>query len=183
MIKNYLKVALRNLRKYKSFSAINIAGLAIGMATCLLILQYVSFKLSYDQFNKNVKDIYRVANDRYQNGKLIQHGMITYSAIGPAMQNDFPEVVNHTRVEPQGPLIIIDKNNKKIGEQNGFGVEPAFLEMFNYPLLAGNPASALKEPRSIILSETLAKKLFGVKDESVKSVLNETIILESEGSL
>ena len=77
MLKNYLKIAFRNLWKYKSFSAINIGGLAIGMAACLLILQYVSFKLSYDQFNKNAKDIYRVANDRYQNGKLIQHGTIT----------------------------------------------------------------------------------------------------------
>ena len=92
MIKNYLKVAFRNLWKYKSFSAINIGGLAIGMAACLLILQYVSFKLSYDQFNKNAKDIYRVVNDRYQNGKLIQHGTITYSGISKAMQNDYPEV-------------------------------------------------------------------------------------------
>src|SRR6188474_595950 len=141
MIKNYLKVAFRNLWKYKSFSVINIGGLAIGMATCLLILQYVSFKLSYDQFNNNVKNIYRVVNDRYQNGKLIQHGTITYSGISPAMQNDFPEVLNHTRVEPQGPLIIIDKNKKKIGDQNGMAVEPAFLKMFNYPLIAGNPGT------------------------------------------
>ena len=59
------------------------------MAACLLILQYVSFKLSYDQFNKNAKDIYRVANDRYQNGKLIQHGTITYSGIGKAMKDDY----------------------------------------------------------------------------------------------
>src|ERR1043165_7590766 len=105
MIKNYLKVAFRNLWKNKSFSAINIGGLAIGLAACLLILQYVSFKLSYDQFNKNAKDIYRVSNDRYQNGKLIQHGTITYSGISKAMQNDFPEVLDHTRVVPQGPLI------------------------------------------------------------------------------
>ena len=103
MLKNYLKVAFRNLWKYKSFSAINIAGLAIGMAACLLILQYVSFKLSYDQFNKNAKDIYRVVNDRYQNGKLIQHGTITYSGISKAMHNDYPEVVNHTTCRATGP--------------------------------------------------------------------------------
>src|SRR5215813_4603390 len=100
MFRNYLKVALRNLRKHSIFSIINIAGLAIGMAACLLILQYVSFQLSFDQFNKNAADLYRVANDRYQNGKLIQHGTITYSAIGKAMQDDYPEVINHTRVEP-----------------------------------------------------------------------------------
>src|SRR5580765_7629920 len=117
MLKNYFKTAWRNLMKNKTFSLINIAGLSIGMAACLLILQYVSFELSFDQFNKNAADIYRVTNDRYQNGKLIQHGTITYSAIGKAMQDDFPEVANHTRVEPNGPLIIT-YNNKKIGEQN-----------------------------------------------------------------
>src|SRR6188768_3885762 len=98
MFKNYLKIAFRNLWKYKSFSAINIIGLAIGIAMCLLILQYVSFELSFDQFNKNADDIYRVSNDRYQNGKLIQHGTITYSGISPAMQADYPEVINYTRV-------------------------------------------------------------------------------------
>src|SRR5437773_10340240 len=105
MFKNYFKTAWRNLVKNKIFSFINIAGLAIGMAACLLILQYVSFELSYDQFNKNANDIYRVYNDRYQSGKLIQHGTITYSAISKAMQDDYPEIINHTRVEPVGTQI------------------------------------------------------------------------------
>src|SRR5450432_4659931 len=129
MIKNYLKTAFRNLLKNKTFSLINIAGLSIGMAACLLILQYVSFELSYDKFNKNEADLYRVTNDRYQNGKLIQHGTITYSAIGKAMQDDFPEVINHVHVRPQGPDIIINKD-KKIGEQNGLAVDNSFLDMF-----------------------------------------------------
>ena len=86
MFKNYFKTAWRNLIKNKVFSLINIAGLSIGMAACLLILQYVSFELSFDQFNNNAADIYRVVNDRYQNGKLVQHGTITYSAVGIAMK-------------------------------------------------------------------------------------------------
>src|SRR6516162_2047647 len=106
MFKNYFKTAWRNLMKNKTFSLINIAGLSIGMAACLLILQYVSFQLSFDQFNKNAEDIYRVYNDRYQNGKLVQHGTITYSAIGKAMQDDYPEVIDHARVEPVGGQII-----------------------------------------------------------------------------
>ena len=134
MIKNYFKTAWRNLWKNKTFSLINIAGLSIGMAACLLILQYVSFELSFDQFNKNASDIYRVYNDRYQNGKLIQHGTITYSAIGKAMQNDFPEVINHTRVVPLGASIITYEN-KKIGEQDLLAADDAFLSMFDYPLL------------------------------------------------
>src|SRR5258707_440405 len=126
MFRNYVKVAFRNLLKNKTFSLINIAGLSIGMAACLLILEYVSFKLSYDQFDKNAEDIYRVVNDRYQNGKLIQHGTITYSAIGKAMQDDYPEVVNHARMEPFGKAIIIN-NNKKIGEQEVLAVDNSFL--------------------------------------------------------
>src|SRR3954464_70519 len=130
MFKNYFKTAWRNLMKNKMFSFINIAGLSIGMAACLLILQYVSFELSFDQFNKNVNDIYRVYNDRYQNGKLIQHGTITYSAIGKAMQNDFPEVVNHARVDPFGKVIITN-NNVRIGEEEVLAVDNSFLTMFS----------------------------------------------------
>src|SRR5690349_16696006 len=106
MFANYFKSALRSIRKNLLFSVINIAGLAIGMAACLLILQYVSFELSYDGFNTNAADIYRVVNDRYQEGKLVQHGTITYSAIGKAMHEDYPEVVNYTRVEPFDNQII-----------------------------------------------------------------------------
>src|SRR5258706_5289204 len=158
MFKNYFKTAWRSLRKNRIFSSINIAGLSIGMAACLLILQYVSFELSYDQFNKNAPDLYRVYNDRYQNGKLIQHGTITYSAIGKAMQDDFPEIVNHTRVVPFGKRIITC-NIYIIGEQDVLVADDVFLSMFNYPLLAGNALTALKEPNSVILSETLAQKI------------------------
>src|SRR6266516_452438 len=145
MFKNYFKTAWRNLVKNKMFSFINIAGLAIGMAACLLILQYVSFKLSYDQFNKNAADLYRVYNDRYQNGKLIQHGTITYSAIGKALQDDYPEVINHARVEPFGKVIITG-NDKKFDDQETIAVDNSFLTMFSYSLIAGDKRTALKDP-------------------------------------
>src|SRR6186713_1581761 len=106
MFTNYIKIAWRNLAKHKMFSLINIFGLAIGMTVCLLILQYVSFKLSYDQFNENADNIYRVVNDRYQQGNLIQHGTITYSAVGKAMNDDYEEVVQNARVEPWNEVIL-----------------------------------------------------------------------------
>jgi len=177
VLKNYFTTAWRNLRKNKIFSFINIAGLAIGMAACLLILQYVSFQLSYDQFNKNTDDIYRVYNDRYQNGKLIQHGTITYSAIGKAMQNDFPEVINHTRVEPWGKTIISLNNFKRIGEQEVLAVENSFLTMFSYPMIAGDPNTALKEPYYTVLTANAAKKIFGVADKNLASLVGSTIIM------
>ena len=91
MIRNYFKTAWRNLWKNKVFSLINILGLSFGMAACLLILQYVNFELSYDHFNKNAADLYRVVNDRYQNNKLIQHGTISYSGVGKALRDDYPK--------------------------------------------------------------------------------------------
>lgn len=179
MFRNYFKTAWRNLMKNKVFSFINIAGLSLGIAACLLILQYVSFELSYDQFNKNAEDIYRVSNDRYQNGKLIQHGTITYSAIGKAMQDDFPEVINHTRVRPQGPDIIIN-NDKKIGEQNGLAVDNSFLDMFSYTLIAGDKVTALTEPNTIVISETLARKVFDISDNNFQQVIGKTIVRNND---
>ncbi len=179
MIKNYFKIAWRNLIKNKTHTLINIAGLSIGMAACLLILQFVSFELSYDQFNKDENDIYRVYNDRYQNGKLIQHGTITYSAVGPAMKADFPEVSANTRVEPLGS-IILNYKDKKTEVKESIAVDNEFLSMFTYPLSAGNMQTALKDPNDIILSESMARKIFGVRDNQFESLIGKTVQLATD---
>lgn len=181
MLKNYLKTAWRNIKHNKIFSFINIIGLSLGMAACLLILQYVSFKLSFDRFNDNAKDIYRVYNDRFQNGKLIQHGTITYSAIGKAMQDDFPEVVNHTRMVPNGKTIATF-GLKKIGELEMKMADDQFLNVFNYPLLAGNRKTALSEPHTLIISETTAKKIFGPEAPPAE-LLGKALMLGNDSTL
>jgi putative ABC transport system permease protein len=179
MIQSYFKIAWRKLMKNKTFSFINIAGLTIGMAACLLIVQYVSFELSFDQFHKNVKDIYRVYNDRYQNGKLIQHGTITYSAVGKAMYDVFDEVVENVRLEPQGEQIIT-YNDKKIAEDNAFAVDGNFLTMFTFPLISGNPATALVEPNTVVLSENLARKIFGYKGKDFEQFINKMLVIGTD---
>jgi putative ABC transport system permease protein len=179
MFKNYFKTAWRNLMKNKTFSLINIAGLSIGMAACLLILQYVSFQLSFDQFNKNAPNIYRVVNDRYQNGKLVQHGTITYSAIGKAMQDDFPEVINHTRVEPFSGQIVT-YGNKKIGDQEVLAVDNSFLSMFSYSIIAGDKVTGLQNPNSIILTETLARKIFDIKGNNFDALVGKTVVISRD---
>ncbi len=179
MFKNYFKTAWRNLKKNKTFSLINIAGLSIGMAACLLILQYVSFQLSFDQFNKNVSDIYRVVNDRYQNGKLAQHGTITYSAIGKAMQDDFPEVINHARVEPFDKEIIT-YGDKKFGDLKLLAVDNSFLSMFSYPIIAGDKINGLLNPNCVILTETLARKIFGIKGTDFEPLIGKTIVISRD---
>jgi len=179
MLKSYLTTAWRNIRKNKVFSFINVTGLAIGMAACLLILQYVNFELSYDQFNKNVGDLYRVYNDRYQNGKLIQHGTITYSAIGKAMQDDYPEVIAHARVEPFGKQII-SYGTKKYGDQEVLGVDNSFLTMFSYTLLGGDLRSALIAPYTAVLTEDAAYRYFGVRGNEAASAIGKTFIMGTD---
>lgn len=175
MFRNYLVTAWRNLKKNKAFSFINIAGLTIGMAVCLLILQYVNFELSYDQFNRNAADIYRVTNDRYQNGKLIQHGTITYSAIGKALQDDYPEVIDHIRVEPWGASTIT-YGDKMIADQETIAIDAHFLTMFSYPLLAGNAATALQEPHTAILTPATVEKIFGTTKD-YNTIIGKNIVL------
>jgi putative ABC transport system permease protein len=174
MLKNYFTIAWRNLINNKTDSSINIIGLSIGMAACLLILEFVSFELSYDRFNKNANDIYRVTNDRFQKGKLVQHGTITYSAVGPAMKADFPEVINYTRMEPMGTQIL-STNDKKYEVKNSIAADNEFLSVFSYPLIVGDPKTALKEPNNIVLTETLARKIFSVRDEDYSALLGKTL--------
>jgi putative ABC transport system permease protein len=179
MLKNYFKIAWRNLVNNKADSIINIIGLSIGMAACLLILEFVSFELSYDRFNRNMADIYRVTNDRYQNGKLIQHGTITYSAVGPAMKADFPEVINNTRVMPMGTLILANQD-KKIEVKNSIAADNEFLSIFSYPLLAGNPGSALKEVNNIVITETTARRIFSVSGNDFSALLGKTLKITTD---
>jgi len=174
MIKSYFKTAWRNLWKNKVFSLINILGLSLGMAACLLILQYVNFELSYDHFNQNAPDIYRIVNDRYQNNKLIQHGTITYSGVSKAMKDDYPEVQNYTRVLPMGQQILT-YNDKKIPKEQAFAVDNSFFSMFSYPVIAGDSKTALKEANTVVISETLARKIFDIHNNNFDVCIGKLI--------
>ena len=180
MIRNYIIVTLRVLLKNKVFSTINIAGLAIGISVCLLILQYVSFEFSYDRFHENASDIYRVANDRFQAGKLIQHGMITYSGVGKALNDDYDEIIANGRVFPTGAPIV-DVNGEKTTVQDGsFAVDNGFINMFSFPFLAGDKKTALLKSNEVVLSETFARKIFQYTGSDLSAVLGKTLILDNE---
>jgi putative ABC transport system permease protein len=171
MLKNYLTIALRNLFRHKLFSAINILGLAIGMAACLLIMQYVSFELSYDSFHKNKDRIYRIPVDNFLvNG---QHDYIESAsppALGPALKQDFPEVAEYVRLHWLYDGNILSYKNNRFLEGRIYHAEPSFLSMFSYPLLKGNARTALNEPNTIILTETTARKYFG-NEEPIGKVI------------
>jgi putative ABC transport system permease protein len=174
MIRNYFKTAWRNLWKNKVFSLINILGLSLGMAACLLILQYVNFELSYDHFNKNAGNLYRVVNDRYQNGKLIQHGTITYSGVGKAMKDDYPEVVANARVLQFGETTVTYKD-KKIPKGIAYCVDNSLLSMFTFPVVAGDRHTALSEVNTAVVTETQARRIFGIHGDDFEPYVGQMV--------
>ena len=174
MLRNYLLVAFRNVLKNKVFSGINVVGLGVGLAACLLILQFVMVELSYDKFHTKLNRIYRVTNDRFQQGKLIQHGTITYPTIGPAMAKDFPEVERYTRLMPGWDFNAKVEDRFFRGDFSHF-VDEHFFDVFDFPLLAKQGPDILKERYTIALSENTAKKYFDIPDDNFTSVIGKTV--------
>ena len=163
MIKNYFKVAWRNIKRQKGYSAINILGLALGIAACLLILQYVSFELSYENFHTNKDRIYRVQQDRYDNGKLSTQWAAGTFAAGNSFKEAIPEIEDFVKVVQSGQVVTTVKNQPTKIEKVFFAGQ-SFFSIFSYPLVAGESKSALKEPYTAALSETTAKRIFGRTD-------------------
>ncbi|MBS1545223.1 MAG: ABC transporter permease [Bacteroidetes bacterium] len=175
MLKNYMIISWRTLMKNKAFSAINIAGLAVGLASCLLILQFVVYELSFDHFNSKLDRTYRVINDRYQNGGLIQHGTITYPTIGPTMARDFPEIESFVRMMPVGEV------NIRVGDKN-FRNDQAVLtdsrmfDVFDFKLLAGEKTHVLDAPYKVILTERTARKYFSYSGTDLRELTGKTFL-------
>ena len=160
MFKNYLKIALRNIKRHKGYSFINIVGLAIGMACCILILLWVQDELSYDRFHENADDIYRVIQDI----NFTDHSTtwaITQGPLGPSLKEDYSEIINAVRITGRGLRLTYDEKSYDEGVGMADG---SIFEMFTFPLIKGDPATALSDPFSIILTEEMAAKYFGEED-------------------
>jgi putative ABC transport system permease protein len=175
MIRNYVKISWRNIVKNKTFSAINVFGLAIGLAACLLIFEFVAYEFSFDRFHSKLERTYRITNDRFQNGKLIQHGTITYPTIGPTMASEFPEIEDYARIMPVGDL------NVKIGDKNfrgdqGIFADQRLLRVFDFQLKAGNRATLLKDPYTIAITENTARKFFEYQGDNLSSLIGKTFL-------
>jgi ABC-type antimicrobial peptide transport system permease subunit len=154
MLKNYLKIALRNFRKQKLYSLINVGGLAIGMACTFLILSWVQNELSYDKFHKNKNEIYRVIFDLKD-----EQSAGTCGALAPTLKEEIPEIKNYTRAWIGGEWQIHYKEKKLL--EKSLYVDPSFLKIFSFPLIEGNPNSFLYESHNVVITKGMAKKLFG----------------------
>ncbi len=171
MIRNFFKTAIRNLVRHSAFSFINIIGLAIGLAAFIMIAMWVFDELSYDRFNEHADDIYRVERDITHEGQTFVVP-VTGAIYGPTIMHDYPEVINMTRIDPLN--VSIEGTNKTRFNEMVYYVDTSFLQMFTFPLKSGDPKTALKEPRSLVLSQTAAERFFGDKDP-----LNQTLRIES----
>ena len=174
MLRNYLKIAFRNLANNKVYSAINIGGLAMGMAATLLIFQYVAFERSYDRFHQKADRIFRVKAERYEKGVLSTEWAGGPFAVGNHLKAAFQEVEDYTRVYVRNKLLL-EANDRKYKVEQGAFVTPSFFSVFSYSLLSGNSKTALTDPNTGVVSVSLAKRLFGAKNP-----LGQVITIERE---
>jgi putative ABC transport system permease protein len=173
MFKNYFKIAFRNLWRNKAFSAINIGGLALGLAVCLLITLYVVNELSYDKYNANADRIYRVNSDFKVNGSLF-NDRESPGSMATLMLKDYPGIQNAARLKDNGK-VLVKKGNSTLIETNSFYADNALFDVFTLPMIAGNPKTALSNPYSLVISEDMARKYFNSLDVIGKTLyLNNT---------
>jgi putative ABC transport system permease protein len=165
MLKNYLKIALRNLTRNKMFSFLNILGLTAGTACCLYILVYVKDQFGFDKHHQNAENIYRLRTQIERKDELAFNSCTVSPPIAPTMQRDFPEVEACTRViaffNVKNNIVGVEGNTQTFSENKGYLVDSTFFKIFNYRFIEGAAEHSLDAPYTVVLSSTIAKKLFG----------------------
>ncbi|NGP77685.1 FtsX-like permease family protein [Balneolaceae bacterium YR4-1] len=173
MIKNYLKIAFRNLRNQKGYAFINISGLAVGLACCILIMIYVTHELSYDKHHEYSDRIYRVVSKIDFSGNYLE--LATAPApMGPTLKQDFPEVEAVTRFRPIGSRIV-KRGDMNIKEDGLVLADPSVFRVFTIPMQYGDPETALEKPNTVVITDKIAQKYFGKLD-----AVGERIIILDE---
>jgi len=161
MLKNYLKTAIRNLKKNPFYSFINVFGLAVGMACCIMIMLFVQDELSYDRYHENANKIFRITSHWEMEGRELNYAT-TRGNLGPSLVQEYPEIKNCVRVVIHR-WFVVEHNEKRI-TTNPIFADPSILEVFTFPLSRGNKDNALADPNNVVISEDLAETVFGEKD-------------------
>jgi putative ABC transport system permease protein len=171
MFNNYLKITFRKIKINKGYSFINLAGLALGLASCILIFFWVQDELSFDRYHDNADNLYRILIDKKADVNPLTS--FSPSALGPDMQKDFPEIENSMRfiIRSTPPEILVRYDNEAFYETRLALTDPSIFEMFNFPFIEGDPDSALDQPDSIVITENFARKYFGNSDAIGKTMI------------
>jgi len=160
MLKNFVKIAFRNIRLHKAFAVINVAGLAIGMTCAILILLWVEHELSYDGFHQHAPDIYRIIIETETGGTPLRSAN-TPNALGPALKAQYPEMINFTRYMGGFSGWLLRSGEKAFENDRWAAADTSFFSMFSFPFLRGEPKTALKERFNVVITEKMAQKYFG----------------------
>ena len=171
MIQNFFRIALRNISRHKGFTFINVTGLAVGLAASLLILLWVQDELSYEKFNLNAENIYRVEQDQFYSGERY-HVTVTPHPSGPVWMEKIPEIKEQTRIN-RLPRILFRQGDNVFFESSVVAADSGLFKMFTLPLLWGDSETALNSPYSIVLTEKLANKYFGATNPVGKTLTLE----------
>jgi len=177
MFQTYFKIACRHIMKGKTFALINTVGLSVGITSFFLIVQYVSFELSYDQFHKNKDEIYRVAYAQNENGELKNKSAQNFIGISKLIKDHFPEVKASTgfgRTSSYAGFLFSYHNKLYYEPEPFYQTDSSFFSVFPSLLLKGDPSSVLKDPHDLVISEKMAKKLFGDMDPIGKRIENKS---------
>lgn len=169
MFRNYFKVSVRNLARHKMFTAINVIGLAIGLASFLLMYEYIKFEKSYDAFHLDSDKIYRVSYVSVQNGMDGDKDAMAAYPVGKLLEESLPEIVQYT-VSKKFDFLLVRNGNSSFKERFVLSADPYFLKMFNYTVLEGDVETMLSEPLSIVLTESKARAYFGDVDPMGKTL-------------
>jgi putative ABC transport system permease protein len=170
MIKNYLKVSIRNLAKHKGYAFINIMGLAVGIAASVLIFLYIIHEISYDKFHEKADRTYRITADWSNKGDSRIHQLGTPFILAQTIRENYPQVEAITQLS--GPLgdLIVRYRDTAFKETEAFCAEASFFDVFSFPLLKGTPETSLKDPNMMVMTQSLAKKYFGDEDPIGKTI-------------
>ena len=163
MFKNYLIVAVRNIRRHKVHSIINIAGLSVGMACTILILLWVQHELSFDRYHEKAERIYRLGMD-LDIGNWHKRIALSSNPAGPALKKDYPEVMEFARFRGSGARVLVQYKERKFFEHGILYADHSVFDIFTLPLVSGRTDSALTSAFSIAISESMAEKYFGKED-------------------
>ncbi len=162
MLKYYLKIAVRNLLRHKGYTLINVSGLAVGMACCLLILLFVQDELSYDRYHEHANRIYRLRVERFAGGGEAELTACAAATMAPAIIKDYAQVESAVRISQR--TYLVERGDQRFYEEKFFWADSTLFEIFFFKLVKGNPKTALAAPHSVVLTEELAKKYFGDED-------------------
>ncbi len=168
MLKSYLISALRSLKRHKIYAFINISGLAIGIACCVLILMWIGDEIQYDRFHERTKNLYRVVND-LNYGPFSQITAGSAYPLGPAMKEEIPEISEIVRILPTRKMMVA-YGEKRYYEENFIFADPSLLTMFTFPLVQGDPRTVLSSPSAVVITQEMAYKYFGTQDAIGKTI-------------